>query len=242
MEPQMASALTNAILQTQHPRNDFRTEEARRYTQWMVDYAKSFILPGGRLIDLGCAAGKQTFQAEALGARVIGLDCAFEALNFAQTVRKDIGSQAKFVRGNYVRTPFASESFDTVLFPKNLVECSYAEADRLADEITRILKPGGQLILTLPDSLRKFAAQPDILLKYSPQTGASSTKVQIPGQGEFENTGYFWTCGYAVHLFCRFMQLVKIQEIEEATYLMIFAKRPDWPGDIPVMRSAYSTG
>ncbi len=224
MEPQMASALENAIVQTQHPRNDFRTEEARRYTRWMVDYAKSFILPGGRLIDLGCSAGKQTFQAEELGAKVIGLDCAFEALHFAQTVGKDIGSRARFILGNYVLTPYASESFDTVLFPKNLVECSYAEADLLTGEITRILKPGGQLILTLPDSLRKFSARPDILLKYDPQTGALTTKVQIPGQGEFENTGYFWTCGYVAHLFGRFLQLVNIQEMEKGTYLMIFLK------------------
>lgn len=45
MEPQMASALTNAIVHTQHPRNDFRTEEDRRYTQWMVEYAQPFIHP-----------------------------------------------------------------------------------------------------------------------------------------------------------------------------------------------------
>jgi ubiquinone/menaquinone biosynthesis C-methylase UbiE len=224
MEPQMASALTNAIVHTQHPRNDFRTEEAKHYTQWMVDYVQSLILPGGRLIDLGCGAGKQTFQAEALGARVIGLDCAFEALAFAQTVGKDIGSQAGFIRGNYVFIPFASESFDTVLVPKNLVECSYSEAHLLAGEITRILKPGGQLILTLPDSLMKYADQPDGLLKYHPQTGAWTTKVQIPGQGEFENTAYFWTCGYAAHLFGQFLQLMKIQEIEKATYLMVFTK------------------
>lgn len=232
MEPQMASALTNAIVQTQHPRNDFRTAEARRYTRWMVDFATSFILPGGRLIDLGCSAGKQTFQAEALGAKVVGLDCAFDALNFAQTVGKDIGSQAGFILGNYVLTPFASESFDTVLFPKNLVECSYEEADLLACEITRILKPDGRLLLTLPDSLMKYAGQPEGLLKYSPLTGAWTTKVQIPGQGDFENTTYFWTCGYAAHQFGRFLQLMNIQEMEKGTYLMIFAKRT--PGFVKI--------
>jgi ubiquinone/menaquinone biosynthesis C-methylase UbiE len=225
MDTQKAVALYDAMARTGHPRNDYRTEEAKRYTHWMLDFATNYISPNDLLVDLGCGAGKQTFQAEELGARAVGLDCAFEALNLAKTIADEMNSLADFIRGNYVFTPFASDSIDVVLFHKNLVECSYAEAELLAAEIDRILKPGGRLILTLPDSMMKYTAQNEHLSDYDPLTGLFTVKVEIPDQGEFDYLTYFWTCGYAVHLFSQFLDPVKITPFDSYCYLLVLEKR-----------------
>ena len=86
MDTQKAAAFNNAVARTGHPRYDFRTQEVKRQTHWMLDFAKEYISPNDLLVDLGCAAGKQTLQAEELGVRAIGLDCAFEALKLAKTI------------------------------------------------------------------------------------------------------------------------------------------------------------
>jgi 2-polyprenyl-3-methyl-5-hydroxy-6-metoxy-1,4-benzoquinol methylase len=97
MDADQAAALNNAVIQTGHPRSDYRTEEAQKYTRWLDEFAQKEIAPGCRLIDLGCAAGKQTFKAEEMGAGVVGLDCAMEALAFAREVGEGIDSRAQFV-------------------------------------------------------------------------------------------------------------------------------------------------
>lgn len=224
MEPKTAAALTDAIIRAGHPRSDYRTEEAKRYTRWLDRYARDLIHPGDRLLDLGCAAGKHTLHAAGMGARAVGLDCAFEALRFGQSVAVDIASRARFVQGVYAALPYPTACFDVVLFPKNLVECSYAEGEALAIEIARILKPGGRLVLTLPDCLKQYTAGSQLLAHYDPQTGRSENNVRIPGQGEYENPGYFWTSGYAVHVFERGLSCVRLMEMENSVYLMVFEK------------------
>lgn len=224
MDPKTAAALSDAIIRAGHPRSDFRTEEARRYTHWLETYAGELIHPGDRLLDLGCAAGKHTLQAAQMGACAVGLDCSGEALRFAASVAADIQIPAGFVRGVYGALPFASRCLDVVLFPKNLVECSYAEADALVDEIARILRPGGKLVLTLPDALRQYTTGSGLPGHYDPVSGRSSQSVAIPGQGAYENPSYFWTCGYAVHTFSRRLKLERVKEMDGGTYLIVMVR------------------
>jgi hypothetical protein len=110
------------------------------------------------------------------------------------------------------------------LFPKNLVECSYAEAECLAGEVCRILKPGGCFIITLPDSLMKYAAQNKPLLDFDLQTGCFTAKTAIPGQGEYDYPTYFWTCPFAVYIFGRHFQLSRMEQIGNTLYMMVFTK------------------
>ncbi|MEO0602370.1 MAG: methyltransferase domain-containing protein, partial [Myxococcota bacterium] len=117
--------------------------------------------PGDRVLDLACGTGT---TALLLGAgwdvEVIGLDASASNVARATVRAADLGSVA-FVEGRAHAVPLADAQFDAVL-----VECAvstFADKPAVANEIVRVLKPGGRLAISdmavygaLPDDLAAF--------------------------------------------------------------------------------------
>jgi len=121
-----------------------------------VRYPKLGLTPGDLLLDAGAGFGRHAFEAARAGARVVALDYADDEV---------IGTRATFggmiaageipadryvavLRGDATRLPFADGSFDRVITSEVL---EHIQDDvRAIAELTRVLKPGGTLAVTVP--------------------------------------------------------------------------------------------
>ncbi len=114
------------------------------YHRYTAELLRSVGGGGLSLIDIGCGNGDMTVFAEALGHFVTPVDISDarlsqerkEAFNLIQT---DINKPL----------PFVDESFDGA-FMLEVIE-HITGAEKLVGEISRILKPGGFIIITTPN-------------------------------------------------------------------------------------------
>jgi SAM-dependent methyltransferase len=97
-----------------------------------------------RILDAGCGTGGTTRELQRYGD-VVGVDLAWEALQPAR------GRGLKYLaRGSIEKLPFASASFDLVTSFEVIYHLGVGN-DRCAfEEMRRVLKPGGLLLVRLP--------------------------------------------------------------------------------------------
>lgn len=106
--------------------------------------------PPGRLVDLGCGAGRHVLQCARRGFDVTGVDLAQEMLRVTRTKAARAGLPVRCVRANLCRLEcFPDESFDFALSMfSTLGMIRGVEARRRAlAEAARILRPGGRMAL-----------------------------------------------------------------------------------------------
>ncbi len=121
-----------------------------------VDFSKINLKPGVRVLDAGCGNGRHLFEAfKWPGVNVVGLDMKSEdvtkARNMMRLMEKEgqggEGSWGIFT-GDITRLPFSDHSFDVVICSEVLEHIpDETEAIR---EITRVLKPGEILAVSVP--------------------------------------------------------------------------------------------
>ena len=114
------------------------------------------LVPGERLLDLGCATGRHARAFQAAGLSVVGVDVAAAFL----AVGKEAAPEVGFVRGDARRLPLADGSVDAAVSlcqggfgltggPAAAAIPPGVEPDLVVlDELRRVLRPGGRLALT----------------------------------------------------------------------------------------------
>lgn len=225
MEPKKANELTKIMLSTNHPLLDFRNDEAQKKVEWIYKYLKPYIFKGCYLIDLGCGGGKQSFAAEKMGAKVIGIDCSKDAVKFSNKIKKELKSNCGFVVSDYAKTPFHNNIFDVAIFPKNIIECSYNEMDKLAREVKRILKNSGKFIITMKDGVENIVGKNIFDFKhFDIKSGMIKEKISIPGKKEYSYPIYFWTVAFAKNIILRHLKLEKELKLKNSFYFLVFNK------------------
>lgn len=102
--------------------------------------------------DLGCGSG--VILSEILLMKPLwtgyGLDISQEAVSYARRLaaHKQVDERAEFTTGNITHLPYADESLNLII-ASEIIE-HMPEPELVVCEIARVLKPGGQLILTMP--------------------------------------------------------------------------------------------
>jgi SAM-dependent methyltransferase len=121
-----------------------------------VDYDRLGVGPGTSVIDVGCGAGRHSFEAYRRGADVIAFDQSVEDLNDVDAILTAMREQgeapaaatAEAVKGDALNLPYADGTFDCVIASEIL---EHVPADEAAiAELVRVLKPGGTLAITVP--------------------------------------------------------------------------------------------
>ena len=121
-----------------------------------VDFARFPVGPGDRVLDMGAGGGRHAFAVYRRGAHVVALDRSEQDLREVQGMFGAMvlagevpgGGSAQAVRGDAYRLPFEDASFDRVIAAE-VLEHLPADTDAMA-ELTRVLRPGGLIAVTVP--------------------------------------------------------------------------------------------
>lgn len=111
---------------------------AERLAPYLLDAAG--IQPGSRVLDVGCGPGYVGLAALARGADVAASDIAASMIDLARARGLDA------VQADAEHLPFPGSSFDAVT--GNLLLPHLPRPDDAAVEMTRVLAPGGRLVLS----------------------------------------------------------------------------------------------
>ena len=121
-----------------------------------VDYDRLGVGPGTNVIDVGCGAGRHSYEAYRRGADVIAFDQNAEELAEVDTMLQAMGAEgeapasakAQVVVGDALALPYPDGTFDVVIASEIL---EHVPDDETAiAELVRVLRPGGSLAVTVP--------------------------------------------------------------------------------------------
>ena len=104
------------------------------------------VAAGMRVLDVGTGAGDAAAGAVGRGAAATGVDVAGAMIEIAARRHPT----ATFVQASVTSLPFADASFDAVV--GNIVIQHVGEPDRAAQELARVLAPGGRVALSTWDA------------------------------------------------------------------------------------------
>jgi glycosyltransferase involved in cell wall biosynthesis/SAM-dependent methyltransferase len=119
-----------------------------------VDPLVAGCLPGGLALDLGCGAGQTTSLLESGGLKVVGADMFLAALAAFPEGRRT--ERLHLVNCDAARLPFASNAFHAVGTYAMLEHVT--DAEKVLDEMRRVLRPAGRLVVSGPNMLSPFHA------------------------------------------------------------------------------------
>ncbi len=133
-------------------------EHEARY-RWATE-----IVGDREVLDAGCGMGYGTAALAGAGAkRAVGVDISQGAILDA---RERFGGVGEFVAGDLHELPFEDDSFDVVVCFEAAVHVRYPE--RALDELRRVLRPEGVLLLSVPNAAVYPPGNPFHLHEYLP--------------------------------------------------------------------------
>jgi SAM-dependent methyltransferase len=107
--------------------------------------AAAWLPSGQHLLEIGCSAGYLTHFFQGKATRIVGFDINFPALRTSRRRNRD----NPVICGAVENLPFPDSSFDAIVM---LEVIEHTGSDVAAvNEIRRVLKPGGTLILSTPN-------------------------------------------------------------------------------------------
>ncbi len=121
------------------------------------------VLPGERVLDIGCGRGEIAVQAALAGASAVGIDYAPPAVALTAGALQALAAPAAsgVALASGPRLPFHAASFDAVFLLDVVEHLSSRELGETLGEAGRVLRPGGRLVVhTSPNRLFTDVAWP----------------------------------------------------------------------------------
>jgi SAM-dependent methyltransferase len=101
------------------------------------------ILPGARILDVGCGTGRWIRRYQELGFLATGVDATPAMLHLA----RELGTAPPLIAGEAHRLPFRDGAFDSVSDITVIQHIPVSLQPQAVAEMMRVIRPGGSLIL-----------------------------------------------------------------------------------------------
>ncbi|MEQ1663761.1 MAG: class I SAM-dependent methyltransferase [Bdellovibrionales bacterium] len=98
-------------------------------------------------LDLGCGGGRDAVYLAQNGFTVTGIDLSPEAISIAAHRAAETNLKISWLVANALALPFSNQSFDLVTDRACFHHIPDCDRPKYVHEVTRILKPGGYLII-----------------------------------------------------------------------------------------------
>jgi len=99
--------------------------------------------PVERVLDLGCGNGRHAIYFARQGLKAAGIDVSEQAIEWAKDWALLEGLEVDFRVGDIEHLPYEDHSFDAVVSHGVLDHVPMQTAKRAAEEVQRVLRPGG---------------------------------------------------------------------------------------------------
>jgi SAM-dependent methyltransferase len=187
----------------------------RRLLDWLVgDISREFNRPA--ILDVGCGTGINSGVLAKHGD-TISTDASEEALGFSRSRGID-----GLVRSHVESLPFAASTFD-VITALDVLE-HIGDDLRALDELLRVTRNGGVLVITVP-AYGFLWSEHDEALHHRRRYAASELRNKLTNAGfEVERISYYITFLFFPILFMRFAQSVLKKSIHAKTSHIILPK------------------
>ena len=176
---------------------------AQKYHDWWTDQMLKRVNVSGRILDNGCGIG--LLYEKIKSGNVVGLDLSSEMLRHARKFSDQL------VLGNSQQLPFKDKSFDLV-FCRSLLH-HLPNPGLAVKEISRVLKPGGELVLVdtntsiLSSLPRKIANKGDHFSEEHQNLSRKKLEGLLRPNFEIDDVVYF---GYVAYPLLGFPDLVSV--------------------------------
>lgn len=111
-------------------------------SRWRKQGKKDFL-------DLGCGLGRHTIQFAQAGFKTSGFDLSEEAVARTDEFAKREGLEIELKQGDMLELPYEDASFDCILCRNVISHSDTAGVRKIADELYRVLRDGGECYFTL---------------------------------------------------------------------------------------------
>ncbi len=144
----------------------FNAYQHARY-EWIMRAAGD--MAHKKVLDLGCGDGSLIYLLAKKGAIVTGVDNEALGLEFARQNLASVGNEEldyEFVNASAYELPFEENTFDIVVSCEVIEHLQ--EPERMLEEISRVLKSGGKVVLTTPHRLTEVPKDANHVVEYFP--------------------------------------------------------------------------
>lgn len=137
------------------------------------------------ILDAGCGTGGMLARLMPYGAAV-GIDLAPHAVRIAQDRR---GCTA--IRGSLTALPFRDDSFDAAVSLDVISDAGVDVESAALDELHRVLKPGGRLLLNLP-AFAALAGEHDVAVRTARRYTVKEARALVERHGFVVERCSYW--------------------------------------------------
>lgn len=110
-------------------------------------FARKYITKDAKVLDIACGVGYGSDYLSQKSKQIIGIDIDEESIAYA---KQHFGKKASFLLGNATDTPFKNDFFEMVVAFEMIEHLK--EPNKFLKEVYRILKKGGKLCISTPNS------------------------------------------------------------------------------------------
>ena len=129
------------------------TNADKRFTDGEMAFVTSKITAADEVLDMGCGTGRFTLPLAKLAKKVTGLDASAAMIEQARLKAEQQGLTIEFYEADMERLPFEDQSFDVVVSMLALMHIPLESRQQVFLEASRVLRPGGRLLVSVKNSL-----------------------------------------------------------------------------------------